>query len=67
MVPAASEVKIRSQGTDVRLLPTVCVHVLEILPPLAVVAKSVKVPEINAGKLVWALGTWPAATVKVAW
>ena len=40
MVPAASEVKIKSQGTEVALLPTVCVQVLEILPPLAVVAKS---------------------------
>ena len=66
MVPAASEVKIKSQGTAVVLLPTVCVQVLEILPPLAVVAKSAKVPEIKAGKLVCALGTWPAATVKVA-
>src|SRR5579863_9341487 len=66
VVPAASEVKIRSHGTAVALLPTVCVQVLVILPPLAVVAKSAKVPEIKAGKLVWALGTWPAATVKVA-
>ena len=39
---------------------------LLILPPLAVVAKSAYVPEINAGKLVCALGTWPAATVNVA-
>src|ERR1039457_6818236 len=66
-VPAASEVKIKSQGTEVALLPTVCVQVLKTLPPLAVVAKSGNVPEIRAGKLVWALGTWPAATVKLAW
>ena len=66
VVPAASDVKIKSQGTAVELLPTVCVQVLEILPPLALVAKSAKVPEIKAGKLVWALGTLPAATVKVA-
>src|SRR5580704_5927473 len=66
VAPAASEVKIKSQGTEVELFPTVCVQVLKTLPPLAVVAKSGNVPEIKAGKLVWALGTWPAATVKVA-
>ena len=61
--------KIRSQGTEVALLPTVCVQVsLEILPPLAVVAKSANVPEIKAGKLVCALGqvSRHEATVKVA-
>lgn len=66
-VPPASDVKIRSQGTEVELLPTTCVQVLEILPPLVAVAKSANVHEINAGKLVCALGTWPAATVNVTW
>jgi hypothetical protein len=65
--PAASEVKIKSQGAAVVLLPTLCVHVLEILPPSVMVAKSAKVPEIKAGKLAWVLGTSLAATVKVAW
>jgi hypothetical protein len=65
-MPAESEVKIKSHGTAVALLPTVWAQVLEILPPLAVVARSGNVPEMRAGKLVWALGTWPAATVKVA-
>src|SRR5215471_16225428 len=67
MNPAGSEEKIKSQGTTIELLPTVCTQVFAILPPLAIVAKSAIVPETSTGKLLWAPGISPATTVNVAW